>query len=80
MTIWSALPSFPATRSLSRLVFYEALMKRYGAQLQKLNVPEHIDKGDELRLHLEGYFAEAKRITGDYETVCGLHPVPKTPS
>ncbi len=65
---------------VNRLVFYEALMKRYGAQLQKLNVPEHIDKGDELRLHLEGYFAEAKRITGDYETVCGLHPVPKTPS
>ena len=56
---------------VNRLVFYEALMKRYGAQLQKLNVPEHIDKGDELRLHLEGYFAEAKRITGDYETVFG---------
>jgi type I restriction-modification system DNA methylase subunit len=56
---------------VNRLVFYEALMKRYGAQLHKLNVPDHIDKGDNLRLHLEGYFAEAKRVTGDYETVFG---------
>jgi hypothetical protein len=46
-------------------------MKRYGAQLHKLNVPNHIDRGDDLRLHLEGYFAEAKHITGDYETVFG---------
>ncbi len=37
---------------VNRLVFYEALMKRYGAQLHKLNVPDHIDRGDELRLHL----------------------------
>jgi hypothetical protein len=56
---------------VNRLVFYEALMKRYGAQLHKLNVPDHIDQGDELRLNLEAYFADAKRITGDYETVFG---------
>ncbi len=54
-----------------RLVFYEALMKRYGAQLNKLNVPEHLDSGGELRLHLEGFFADAKDVTGDYETVFG---------
>ena len=56
---------------VNRLVFYEALMKRYGAQLHKMNIPDHLDKGDELRLHLEGYFAEAKQVTGDYETVFG---------
>lgn len=56
---------------VNRLVFYEALMTRYGARLHKLNVPEHIDKGDDLRLHMEGFFAEAKRVTGDYETVFG---------
>lgn len=56
---------------VNRLVFYEALMKRYGAQLHRLNVPEHIDRGDDLRLHLEGFFNEAKQITGDYETVFG---------
>jgi len=56
---------------VNRLVFYEALMKRYGAQLDKVNVPVHLDRGDELRLHLEGFFAEAKRVTGDYETVFG---------
>ncbi len=56
---------------VNRLVFYEALMKRYGAQLPKLNVSEHIDKGDDLRLHLEGFFAQGKKVTGDYETVFG---------
>ena len=56
---------------VNRLVFYEALMKRYGAQLKKLNLPEHIDSGEGLRLHLEGFFAEAKKVTGDYQTVFG---------
>jgi methylase of polypeptide subunit release factors len=56
---------------VNRLVFYEALMKRYGERLPKLNVSEHIDKGDDLRLHLEGFFAQAKEVTGDYETVFG---------
>lgn len=56
---------------VNRLVFYEALMKRYGVQLPKLNVPDHIDQGDDLRLHLEGFFAQAKTVTGDYETVFG---------
>ena len=57
---------------LNKLVFYEALLKRYGSHLTKLDIPEHIDKGDSLRLHLEGYFSNAKTITGDYETVFGF--------
>jgi len=56
---------------VNKLVFHEALLKRYGKKLSKLNVPAHIDKGDELHRHLEGYFADAKKITGDYETVFG---------
>ncbi len=56
---------------VNKLVFYEALMKRYGAQLKKLYVPDHIDTGDGLRLHLQGYFEKAKQVTGDYETVFG---------
>lgn len=56
---------------VNKLVFYEALMKRYGAQLKKLHVPGHIDTGDGLRLHLQGYFDKAKQVTGDYETVFG---------
>ena len=48
---------------VNRLVFYEALMKRYGAHLLKLNVPDHLDSGDELGNHLEGFFAEAKTVT-----------------
>jgi methylase of polypeptide subunit release factors len=56
---------------VNKLVFHEALLKRYGAQLDKLAVPEHITSGDELRLHLEGYFDIARKVTGDYETVFG---------
>jgi type I restriction-modification system DNA methylase subunit len=56
---------------VNKLVFYEALLKRYGVKLGKLTIPDHIDTGEQLRLHLEKYFAEAKNITGDYETVFG---------
>ncbi len=56
---------------VNKLVFYEALLKRYGAMIGKLSVPGHIDTGEALRLHLEGYFAEAIKVTGDYETVFG---------
>jgi hypothetical protein len=56
---------------LNKLVFHEALLRRYGPQIFKISVPEHIDTGEGLRTHMEGYFAEAVRITGDYETVFG---------
>lgn len=62
---------FSCYAQVNRLVFYEALMKRYGARLPKLAVPEHIATGDDLRLHLEGFFAHAREVTGDYETVFG---------
>ena len=55
----------------NKLVFYEALLKRYGASLQPLNVPGHISSADALRSHFEGFFAHAKRVTHDYETVFG---------
>jgi N-6 DNA Methylase len=56
---------------VNKLVFYEALLKRYGRQLTKITVPEHIDSGDDLRRHLAAFFADAMRVTGDYETVFG---------
>lgn len=54
---------------VNKLVFYEALMKRYGAQLPRLDIPDHIDTGEDGRLHLEGYFEQAMNVTLDYETV-----------
>jgi type I restriction-modification system DNA methylase subunit len=39
--------------------------------MDKLEVPDHIETGEALRAHLEGYFADAKEVTGDYETVFG---------
>jgi hypothetical protein len=54
---------------LNKLVFYEALVKRF--KMDKIPVPDHIDSGEELRLRLEGCFASAKNVTGDYETVFG---------
>jgi tRNA1(Val) A37 N6-methylase TrmN6 len=56
---------------LNKLVFHEALLKRYGGQMAKLSAPIHITKGEDLRLHLERYFQDAKVITADYETVFG---------
>lgn len=56
---------------VNKLVFYEALLKRYGARMGKLTIPAHIDTGDDLRKHLEAFFADAKRVTSDYETVFG---------
>ena len=56
---------------VNKLVFHEALLKRYGAKMDRLAVQEHIDTGDQLRLQLEGYFAKAQNVTGDYETVFG---------
>jgi len=56
---------------VNRLVFHEALLKRYGKQIEKLRVPDHIDTGEDLWIHLEGYFKDAISITGDYETVFG---------
>ena len=56
---------------VNKLVFHEALLKRFGSQLQRIDVPEHIDTGERLRTHFEGYFDRACRVTGDYETVFG---------
>ncbi len=56
---------------VNKLVFYEALLKRYGAKLPKLDAPDHITDGEAFRVHMEGFFADAKKVTGDYETVFG---------
>jgi hypothetical protein len=62
---------FPCYDLLNKLVFHEALFWRHASQIDKISVPEHIVTGEGLRSHLEGYFAEALRINGDYEAVFG---------
>jgi len=62
---------FACYNLVNKLVFHEALLKRYGTRLDKLIVPAHIDTGEALRLHLEKFFADAKTVTQDYETVFG---------
>jgi Eco57I restriction-modification methylase len=57
---------------VNKLVFYEALSRRFSKYLKKLRVPAHITTGDALRNHLFGEFEIAKDRTGDYETVFGL--------
>lgn len=57
---------------VNKLVFHEALLRRYGGLMDRLDVPSYIESGEALRLHLEGFFARAKQATGDYETVFGL--------
>jgi len=57
---------------VNKLVFCEALLKRYSGAMDKPAVPDHIDTGEGLRGHLQRYFSDAENITGDYETVFGV--------
>lgn len=54
---------------VNKLVFYEALRRRYSDYLKKPQVPKRIQKGEELCELLESLFAHAKECTGNYETV-----------
>ncbi|MCX7013254.1 MAG: N-6 DNA methylase, partial [Candidatus Sumerlaeota bacterium] len=60
---------------VNKLVFHDALLKNYESQIERLDVPAHIGKGEDLRQCFEHYFAAAKDVTGDYETVFGENPV-----
>jgi hypothetical protein len=56
---------------VNKLVFHEALLKRYGKRIDKIKVSSHTNTGEQLWTHLEAYFKDAIKITGDYETVFG---------
>jgi hypothetical protein len=56
---------------VNKLVFHEALLKRYAGKMDRLSFQEHIDKGEDLSLGLAKFFLEAKAVTDDYETVFG---------
>jgi hypothetical protein len=53
---------------VNRLCFYNALRRKYD-RLPRLVVPNSITTGAMLRNRLDQAFADAKRFTGDYETV-----------
>lgn len=59
---------------VNKLVFHEALLKKYGKSLAPLKAPPEITTGDELQMRLQTFFAEAKDVTGDYETIFGDNP------
>jgi methylase of polypeptide subunit release factors len=59
---------------VNKLVFHEALLKKYGSSLEPLLAPPDVTTGDELQLRLQHFFAEAKDVTGDYETIFGDDP------
>ena len=59
---------------VNKLVFHEALLKKYGRTMAPLNAPPDITTGDELQMRLQHFFAEAKQLTGDYETIFGDDP------
>jgi len=60
---------------VNKLVFYEALLKRYGRVLEPLSIPDHIDNSEQLRNHLYMHFGKAVKATGDYETVFGENKI-----
>lgn len=59
---------------VNKLVFHEALLKKYGKSLAPLNAPPDITSADELQMRLQHFFSEAKQVTGDYETIFGDDP------
>ena len=59
---------------VNKLVFHEALLKKYGKTMAPLNAPPEITTGDDLQMRLQHFFAEAKEVTGDYETIFGDDP------
>ncbi|MDP3759634.1 MAG: N-6 DNA methylase [Ramlibacter sp.] len=59
---------------VNKLVFHEALLKKYGKSLAPLNAPPNITSADELQMRLQHFFSEAKEVTGDYETIFGDDP------
>jgi methylase of polypeptide subunit release factors len=59
---------------VNKLVFHEALLKKYGKSLAPLNAPPDVTSGDDLQMRLQHFFAEAKEVTGDYETIFGDDP------
>ena len=59
---------------VNKLVFHEALLKKYGKSMAPLNAPPEITTGDDLQMRLQHFFAEAKQVTGDYETIFGDDP------
>lgn len=59
---------------VNKMVFHEALLKKYGKSLAPINAPPEITTGDELQMRMQHFFAEAKVATGDYETIFGDDP------
>jgi methylase of polypeptide subunit release factors len=53
----------------NRIVFCDALRRKYAARLRPLSIPRTIKTGEALRERLESAFHEAEETTEDYETV-----------
>lgn len=60
---------------VNKLVFHEALLKKYKGRFEPLKAPPEVTTGDDLQQRLHLAFEDAKRITGDYETVFGDDPI-----
>ena len=52
----------------NKILFYKALRRKF-ARMPALRIPANIVTGEQLREHLQNLFAEATKISKDYETV-----------
>ncbi|MDP2824172.1 MAG: N-6 DNA methylase [Sulfuritalea sp.] len=59
---------------VNKLVFHEALLKKYNRNMEPLKAPPEVTTGDELRIRLQSFFEDAREVTGDYETIFGEDP------
>lgn len=61
-----------------KLMFYQVL-RLHCPTLDALEIPEKINKGDDLAVLLQEYFQKAKEESGDYETIFGMDFIEKFP-
>lgn len=52
----------------TKIIFYKALRRQF-TRLRPLKIPDEVGSEGELHASLQGFFAEAMRVSGDYETV-----------
>ena len=53
----------------NRIVFYDALRRKYPKRLKPLAIPSTVKSGRNLHQRLKAAFEEAEKVTEDYETV-----------
>ena len=70
-TTWRRAAKYACYALVNKLVFHEALLKRYGERWLNSPPPSTQTRGKNCVSTWRKHFQEAKEVTDDYETVFG---------